>query len=88
MVPWLHQSLRYAEPVCPENALLLLPGLGLHHRHREVGPVAQQVVRSLRLPAPARRAAGQDDAPVGEGALLADGRGLEADGTFYRFRHC
>ena len=45
--------------------------LGLHDGQWIVAPVVQQVVRTF-LPATAHATAGDDDAAIGEGALLAD----------------
>ena len=55
--------------------------LGFDHSDGEVGSVAQQVIGAF-LPAAPGRAAGKEDAPVGQGALLVDGvrRGIPAGG--------
>lgn len=46
-------------------------GFGLHHRNHEVRFVAQEIVRTL-LGTPLDFQTGDDDPPVGEGALLGD----------------
>lgn len=51
-----------------------IPRLGLHHGNREIGAVAQNIVRALLL-APAGLATDEDDPAIRERPLLVDGMG-------------
>ena len=70
-----------AEPASASGRTSVAARLGLDHRNRKVGPVAQQVVGAF-LSSAAGRAADEEDAPVGKSALLVNSvwRGVPAGG--------
>ena len=64
---------------------MAVSGLGLYHGNREVGVVAQNIVRALLL-APAGPAADEDDPAIGERPLLIDGMRPVVPACFLQLR--